>query len=85
MRIITRLLSANNSGEVYENSFNTMILLGDIVILIALVIAIYVIRTTISAKRGLLQFNLFYAGRYRREQNCPFTSTKRPPDRVDLV
>jgi len=66
------ILSANNSREAYENFCITMILLGDIVILIALVIAIYVIRATIRAKRGLLQFNLFYAGRYRREQKQSF-------------
>lgn len=77
MRIITWLLSANDSGEAYENSFISMILLGDIVILIAFVIAIYVLRTTSRAKRGLLQFNLFYAGRYRREQKQSFYPYKK--------
>lgn len=49
--------AANDASETYNNSFVTMLILGGIVILLALVISIYVVRTTSRVENKMQHLN----------------------------
>lgn len=57
------LAAANDAGEAYNHSFITMIMLGGIVIVISLLIAIYVVHTTVSAEQHLQHLNTLLENR----------------------
>lgn len=50
--------AANDATEAYNSSFVTMLILGSIVILVALVISMYVVRTTSRAEKRLQHLNM---------------------------
>ncbi len=50
--------AASDAGAAYDTSMFTMILLGSVIIPLALVISLYVIRTTSRAEEKLLQLNI---------------------------
>jgi signal transduction histidine kinase len=55
--------AANDAREAYNTSFVTMLILGGIVILLALVISMYVVRTTSRAEKKLQQLNTLLENR----------------------